>query len=127
MRWPPDIFKGAAAHPQLWAELRQVIGRHSWAEIADSSMHGLSDYPQPTQDLRRIRAATLVLVGEDDMEAFRRCAELIRRGIPDCRRVYLPHTGHLGLLEAAPTVYPLIEAHFRAHGQPVSQRAAERE
>lgn len=117
MSWPPDIFKGAATHPVLWSQLQTLVDRHSWAELADSRMQGLTMYPQQMQELGRIRAATLVLVGEEDMPAFKRCAELLRRAIPGCQRIYWPGAGHLSLLEMSPSVSPLIEAHLR--GKPL--------
>ena len=113
MRWPPDIFKGAARHPELWRELAGAVGRHAWAELADSAMQGLTNHPQPQRALRAIRAATLVLIGDEDMDAFKRSAELIRRAVPGCRRLYLPGAGHLCLLEAPDAAAKLLEEHFR--------------
>jgi pimeloyl-ACP methyl ester carboxylesterase len=115
MRWPPDIFKGAAAHPDLWAELRAVIDRHSWLELRDAAMQNVANHAQPAKDLRRIRAATLILLGEHDMDSFKRIGELIRRSIPGCRRVYVPGAGHLSMLEAPATVGPIMAAHWRTH------------
>jgi pimeloyl-ACP methyl ester carboxylesterase len=114
MQWPPDIFKGAAHHAELWSQLQSVIDRHSWAELTDSRMQGLTVYPQQVRQLGRIRASTLVLVGEEDMPAFKRCAELLRRAIPNCERIYWPGAGHLALLEAAGSVPGTLEAHLRA-------------
>jgi pimeloyl-ACP methyl ester carboxylesterase len=49
--------------------------------------------------LRRVKTSLQLFVGEQEMEAFKRSAEMIRRAVPGARRVYLEHTGHLGLLE----------------------------
>lgn len=114
MKSPPDIFKGAASYSDLWQKLREVVDRHPWSELGDGTMQGLANYPQPEQHLRRIEAETLILVGEEDMGVFKRYAEVIRRSIPACERVYLPGVGHLGLLEAPATVGALIAAHWRA-------------
>jgi 2-succinyl-6-hydroxy-2,4-cyclohexadiene-1-carboxylate synthase len=114
-RWmscPPDIFRGARAHPALFARLERVVERHSWAEMASGAMAQLSDTTQPPADLARIRARTLVLVGEEDMASFRRSAELIRRAVPHCRRLYLPECGHLTVLERPERAAPLLQAHF---------------
>jgi pimeloyl-ACP methyl ester carboxylesterase len=99
MSSPPDIFKGAKAHPALWLRLREVVGRHSWAEMKDGAMQRILDYPQPPSLLRKIRARTTVFVGELDMPSFHRSAELIRRAVPGAVRHYIPKAGHLGLLE----------------------------
>ncbi len=122
MRSPPDIFKGAATHPELWLRLRALIDRHSWSELGDSRMSDLTTHPQRTEALARIRAATLVIVGEEDMPAFKRCAELLRRTIPRCQRVYCTGAGHLCLLEAAAAVSPLLKAHLRTGARPSAQR-----
>jgi 2-succinyl-6-hydroxy-2,4-cyclohexadiene-1-carboxylate synthase len=113
MTSPPDIFTGAAADPDLWEVLRSVVQRHRWQELADGSMQGLTAHSQTAQDLALISAATLVVVGEHDMPAFKRCAELIRRAVTACRRVYLPDAGHLGLLEAPSIAAPLVDGHLR--------------
>src|SRR3954447_22432766 len=109
MQSPPDIFKGVAAYPALWARLQALIDRHSWDELQDARMQGLTGYAQTDRDLRRVRAATLLIIGEDDMDAFKRCAELIRRGVRGTERVYLPGAGHLGLIEAPAAAHTLVE------------------
>ena len=114
MTSPPDIFKGAAKNPALWQRLRAIVGDHRWTELADLRMQALTTVRQTESDLKRVEASTLVLIGDEDTEAFKRCAELIRRGIPHCRRVYLENTGHLTLLEQVAAAQPLIDAHFRS-------------
>src|SRR6266508_579584 len=114
MRWPPDIFKGAARHPDLWKTLRAVVDRHRWEELSDQRMRPLVTHPQPPDDLCRVRAATLIVVGEDDMPSFKRCAELMRRAIPAAERVYAPGAGHLSLLECS-SVPGVIAAHLERH------------
>lgn len=112
-RLPSPIFDGAARHPALWPRLRGIVGRHGWQELAGGGMQALALHAQPPAALARIAADTLVLIGEEDSEAFRRSAELIRRAVPRCRRMHLPRTGHLTLLERAGEVRGLLEAQFR--------------
>ena len=50
------------------------------AEIA-RGIDILAGHVQSAQALRRIGASTLVVVGDQDMEAFKRSAELIRRAV----------------------------------------------
>jgi 2-succinyl-6-hydroxy-2,4-cyclohexadiene-1-carboxylate synthase len=125
MTSPSEIFNGAARHPALWRRLHEIIGEHRWSELADCRMQKLTTHHQTPAELRRITADTLVLVGENDAEAFRRCAELIRRAVPNCRRVHLADTGHLTLLERAGTVRPLLERHFRRAAKGVAGLAKE--
>jgi pimeloyl-ACP methyl ester carboxylesterase len=115
MQSPPDLFKGAERSPRLWQSLCEVIDRHAWAELKDFGMQVFTSHPQGARELRRIRAATLILLGENELPAFKRCAEIIRRSIPACERVYLPEIGHLCLLEAPQEVAPLIGEHLRRH------------
>jgi pimeloyl-ACP methyl ester carboxylesterase len=123
MQWPPDIFKSAAADPSLWNALIKVVERHSWSELQDTRMERLATYSQLAQ-LATIRCPTLVLVGENDMAAFKRCAELIRRAVPQCRRMYLPATGHLSLLIRSHEIAPLLAAYWNEseRGVPATQQ-----
>jgi pimeloyl-ACP methyl ester carboxylesterase len=113
MQWPPDIFKGAADHPALWDSLVEVVARHSWAELAGKQMERFTRVDQVSR-LTAIVCPTLVVVGEDDMPAFKRTAELLRRSLPKCTRVYMSNAGHLGLLEHPAAAAPLLRYHWQA-------------
>lgn len=112
MRWPPDIFKGASDKPALWQQLQALVDRHSWIELKNAVMRGYSTHAQTPEALHQIAAATLILVGEDEMPAFKRSAELIQRDIPAAEVVYLPRTGHLCMLEAPVLSAAMIAAHL---------------
>jgi pimeloyl-ACP methyl ester carboxylesterase len=114
MTWPPDIFRGAAQHPQLWAALRAVVDRHSWRELADGRHARLVAPASQLSALRAIRARTLVLVGEEDIGSFQRAAELARVRIPSCEVEYVGDAGHLALLELPNALGARLAAHF--HG-----------
>jgi 2-succinyl-6-hydroxy-2,4-cyclohexadiene-1-carboxylate synthase len=120
MQWPPDIFKGASRHPPLWNALIEVVGRHSWSELESNQMDQLTRGSQ-LPHLAAVTCPTLILVGEEDMAAFKRCAELIQRAVPICTRIYLPSTGHLGLLESTFTVAPILHAHWQQAEVPSSK------
>jgi pimeloyl-ACP methyl ester carboxylesterase len=111
MQWPPGIFNSAVENPSLWNALIKVVAGHSWSELQDTRMERLASHSQLSQ-LATIRCPTLVLLGEDDMAAFKRCAELVHRAVPKCRRTYLAATGHLSLLEHSHEVAPLLAAHW---------------
>jgi pimeloyl-ACP methyl ester carboxylesterase len=115
MTAPPEIFTGASAYPELWQRMRAIVDEHTWAELGDpAGMHALTTPRQTGEQIRTIQAAGLVIVGDDDMDAFKRCAELIRRSLVSSRCVRLAATGHLGLLERSADVAPMLDAHFRA-------------
>jgi 2-succinyl-6-hydroxy-2,4-cyclohexadiene-1-carboxylate synthase len=124
MRSPPDIFKGAARHPTLWDALVEVVGRHRWLELATNQMDQLTG-PSQLSRLTSITCPSLVLVGEDDMAVFKRCAQLLRRALPECERVYVPSAGHLGLLEAPAEVAPSLSAHWRRATAPAARQTIE--
>jgi len=114
MSSPPEIFPAAQAHARLRAELRTIIDRHTWRELASGAMRSLSAHAQQDADLRRIEASTLVLIGAEDLPAFKYSAALIARTVPACRAMLIPDTGHLCLLERPETVAPLIDRHLQA-------------
>lgn len=117
MTSPPDLFRGAEGRPQLWQRLWRLVGRHGWWELADGSYGRLGRHPQTRADLARIRAATLLVVGERELPAFKRSAELIRRAVPGAQRRYVPELGHLCLVEDPPKVAPLVAEHLQLHAK----------
>lgn len=112
MQSPPDIFKGASRYPRLWQALEQIVSRHAWQELTDHRMNALTNYPQSESSMSRIKATTLLLVGEEDMPSFKRNAEIIRRAIPNAHRKYISGAGHLCLLEKPMSVIPLLDRHL---------------
>ncbi|GHF31172.1 hypothetical protein GCM10018790_06040 [Kitasatospora xanthocidica] len=112
MQSPPDIFTGTRRHPALRAALRSVVARHSWAELGNRAMDALTAHQHTADDLRRITARTLVLLGDEDMPAFVRNAELLHATVPDCTLETLTATGHLPLLERPEECAPLLAAHL---------------
>ena len=123
MRSPPDIFKGASKHPILWERLAGIIDQHSWNELnGGEGMMAFTRTPQTAFDLRQISAATLILVGDDDMSAFKRTAELIRRNVRRCETMYVENAGHLSLLESSDMVLPSLLNHWKSHAAVCRQR-----
>lgn len=120
-RWmsdPPRIFSGTVAHPELRRRLATTIDGHSWEELSDGRLRRFSVEPQSPDLLGRITAPTLVVIGEDEMPSFKRCAELVVRALPCCRRESLPGGGHLALLELPQVAAPLIASHLSVAAQP---------
>jgi pimeloyl-ACP methyl ester carboxylesterase len=109
MAHPSPVFRGSEANGALWSRLARVIDAHRWDELSDARMHRFVGHDQ-LAELKRIRADTLVAIGSDDTQAFKRTAELIRRGVARCRRIYIDG-GHLPLLESPAAAAPLIRDH----------------
>src|SRR5215213_1459407 len=110
MAAPPDIFTGAAKHPALWTQLADLVNRHHWLELSGGMMQRFTGVRQSEKRLVRIQADVLVLVGDLDMPAFRRAAQILARMLPRCGVRYLPEAGHLCLLEAPDMAASLISA-----------------
>ncbi|HZH13072.1 MAG TPA: alpha/beta hydrolase [Archangium sp.] len=119
MTSPPYLFKGAERRPGLWHGLSELVERHRWEELGSGAMQSLTARPQRESGLRRIQSATLVLLGEEELPAYRRCAEILRRSVGRCERRYLPGVGHLCMLEAPELARGPIDAHLRAHAAQV--------
>ena len=101
-RWmatPPDIFRGARQHPELFARLEAVVARHRFSELRSGALRAITEQPQSRRAMSSIRSALLLLVGEHEMSTFKRHAELIRRAVPGAERSHIPDAGHLCLLE----------------------------
>ena len=115
MRWPPDIFKGAAAHDDLWQQLVEVIDRHRWQEFRTGFITQITRHNQvgDLERIGRIQSPTLLLVGEEEMAAFKEAAAILKGTIPQCQVVYLPQAGHLCLLEQPAASAEVIADHWR--------------
>jgi pimeloyl-ACP methyl ester carboxylesterase len=114
MSAPPDIFRGAQAHPELWERLRALIDRHTWRELGNGALRSLTDHAQTPAELARITAGTLVLLGAADMPAFRCSAALVGRWVPRCRVLEVAEAGHLCLLERPEVAAPALDGHLAA-------------
>jgi pimeloyl-ACP methyl ester carboxylesterase len=109
------LFGGLDRRPELAREIRRVVARHPWWELADDAYLRLWQTPQALKDLAEVAVPTLVLVGGRDGVAVRQCAEFFERLVPNCSRHDIEGAGHLCLLEDAASVACLIEAHWNAH------------
>lgn len=79
-------------------------------------MMTLSAHRHSPADLARIQARILVFIGDEDMPAFVRNAELLRDNVADCQVVTLPRSGHLPLLERPEAVAADLAAHLLRAG-----------
>jgi len=106
-RPPNAIFAGARARPELWTRLQAIIGRHRWSEFADGSMRRLATHRQGPAELAGVRARTLLVLGEHELESFKRCAAILQAAVPTVERADLDGLGHLCLIEDPARVAPL--------------------
>ncbi len=100
MRSPPETF--AYATESLRAQLSAVIDRHSWREFdrPDFGICGFACQFQDPNGLVRAAARLLILIGDRELEAFRKAAAILRDIRPDAQVVELAGAGHLCLLQA---------------------------
>jgi pimeloyl-ACP methyl ester carboxylesterase len=112
---PPHIFTWAKRHPDLWERLCATIGRHNWDDMrTGNSVTRLARHVQPLDALREVDVATLVLVGEHEMDAFKETARILSFRLPNVTVTVLPGTGHLCLLEAPDASAVHLDRHLSA-------------
>ena len=114
MTSPPDIFTGTERHPRLRDQLRQVIDGHRWAELGSGAMRTLATHVHTDQALAGITAATLAIVGDQDMPAFTANAARLTAVLPRCTLLTVPMAGHLCLLERPHLLAGALRAHLAA-------------
>lgn len=117
-RWmacPPRIFEGARRDPALFQRLQQVVTRHRFEELNTGVMRELTAATQSPKSLAKLGVPVLLLIGEEDMESFKRTAELLRRAVPRCKRRYIDGAVHMALLERPEPCAELIRK-FLAEG-----------
>jgi len=114
MRSPPDVFRQVARRARLARRLAAVVDRHRWDELAGAAMLGFTRPAQDRAALEQVRASTLVVLGEHELDAHRACAGLIAASVPGARVLVLPDAGHLALLEEPEAAASLLARHLSA-------------
>jgi pimeloyl-ACP methyl ester carboxylesterase len=109
-------WRGVERVNGLQESLGGLVARHSWAELGTFSMRRhFARPPQTESDLRRIGIPVLILVGDQELPAFRECADILERVLPSASRRELPDTGHLCMLQSPGPSAQWIGEHLRAH------------
>ena len=114
MRCPPDTF--AHAPQSLHVRLATLIDRHTWSEF-DSPNFGIAGFAYNSQNvsgLARSTARLLILIGEKELEAFRKTAAILQAICPDAIVVELPGAGHLCLLQSPEHSAELMAKHWQS-------------
>jgi 2-succinyl-6-hydroxy-2,4-cyclohexadiene-1-carboxylate synthase len=109
-------WKGIVELPALHSELGAIVERHQWTELAEWGILRLLQPPQNEDQLGRIQAPVLILIGDRDLPAFHTCADILLRTVPTCARVILKDTDHLCMLQSPEPSALHIEDHLRAYG-----------
>ena len=92
------LFAAARAHPTVWPRVVAMAQDYSgWALERDDPGRWVE--PPAASRLEQVQAPTLALVGETDLDDFRRIAAACRERIPGARAVTLPGVGHLPNME----------------------------
>jgi len=83
--------------------------RDIWRAVA-----GVIDRPSIAHELERIRAPTLVIVGDEDVATTPAKADRLVAGIAGARLVRIPHAGHSSTVEEPAAVTAAIETFLAA-------------
>jgi pimeloyl-ACP methyl ester carboxylesterase len=109
------LFAPAREQPQVFARLRAMVDDYSgWHLVHRNAERQVS--PPALAQLDRIRAPTLVVVGDRDLPDFQRIAEHVERGVASATRRTIPGTGHLANMEAPEAVNQALGAFLSRAG-----------
>jgi 3-oxoadipate enol-lactonase len=74
-------------------------GERLEAAVVERLIAGALDHHMSDEELRRVRARTLVVVGAEDLLTPPRMARVIADGVPGAQLCVLPELGHAAALE----------------------------
>jgi 3-oxoadipate enol-lactonase len=99
--WVDGPRRSSDAVPAEVRELVREMNRSAYAVAVPDPPPGppLELDPPASARLGEIRAPTLVIVGDEDVEDMQRVADLLAREIAGARKVVLPDTAHMVQLE----------------------------
>ena len=123
LEWPHAIFSGMREHTQRWQTLQAVIESHQWRELEDGSINRMASGERCNALARSVRATSLLVCGEHDIEIFKRNVEILRRDIAKVQRIRVDGCGHLAFLEQPGIAVELITRHLcQQEPSPLSSR-----
>jgi pimeloyl-ACP methyl ester carboxylesterase len=112
----PALFATSARMPtqEDFAVMREAYARvapdparfPAFAEKASAAVASFTGWPP--EDVGSIKAATLIMVGDNDFVRVQHAAEM-RELIPDSQLAVLPGTTHMQLTQRAELVVPIVE------------------
>jgi pimeloyl-ACP methyl ester carboxylesterase len=97
--WLKDpLFKPALEKPDVASRLAQIVSDYSgWHWFNDDPVR-VTD-PPAIQQLDKVCAPTLIIVGERDIPRVHTVADILQKHIPNARKVVLPGVGHMSNME----------------------------
>lgn len=93
------LFAAAHQKPAVAALLHKIISDYSGWHFLNSN-YGRPLDPPTTQQLERIVAPTLIIVGSLDLPELLAVADLLSQGISGAEKVILPQVGHMSNMES---------------------------
>ena len=119
-----DLWTGSPAWngidklPGLESALFAIVARHRWQELQSyRHMQLFTSPPQRIEQLTKIRTPLLILLGEHEMPAFKKCAAIIEQYLPNCHCEILADTYHLCMLQSPQLCAPFIDRHLAQHSE----------
>jgi pimeloyl-ACP methyl ester carboxylesterase len=102
-RWlDMGLFTPGRRDPAVGARLEQMVSDYSgWHWLHHDPVRGIE--PPAAEQLGRIAARTLVVIGDEDLPDFLAVADQLAREIPGAQKLVLPGTGHMANMEAPDT------------------------
>ncbi|WP_053849151.1 alpha/beta fold hydrolase [Streptomyces sp. NRRL B-24085] len=95
-----DTYAAVAPHPEHFQDFLSKVSAAAHAPL-----------PWTADDLRGLRAPTLLLLGDSDFVRVEHAAEM-QRLIPDARLAVLPATTHMALMQRSSLLLPLLGEFF---------------
>jgi pimeloyl-ACP methyl ester carboxylesterase len=111
----PSPFDGVAASEELRQKLYEIVGRHSFADLAYAGLQRWGSHPQSDVRLHRITSSVLLIEGQNEGAAAKRYVERLSRTFRQCRSLHMLGAGALCLLERPDQAAAAIESHLRSH------------
>lgn len=110
------LFDGGRDMPALWPLLTEIVGSHRWDELGHGSLWQFHRFPQATATLAHLPIQTRVLIGDQDLAAFKQIATILQAAMPNCEQRDL--TGgvhHLCMLQRPAETARLIREQLAVH------------
>jgi pimeloyl-ACP methyl ester carboxylesterase len=108
-----SLFAPARAKPETARTLTAMVDRYSGWHLHHTDPE-VGAQRVGTDELRRITAPTLVIVGEWDLPDFQAIARLVATEVPNASLKTIPGVGHVSNLEDADAFNQLVLAHLAA-------------
>jgi pimeloyl-ACP methyl ester carboxylesterase len=106
------VFAPAREQPRVAARLKAMVDDYSgWHLVHPNGERPVA--PPAVNQLARITAPTLVIVGERDLPEFQRIAAQVERGVARGARTTIPGAGHVANMEAPDRVARALHEFLR--------------